>query len=98
MLVLLPSTTIINLVESNKNKQHIIIITDACINDFESAVSTLGDAVQKAQGGGSLFLIGDRGREVKKAFQKIGYKVHSINQEQKLLNLVLEDVKKVYEA
>ncbi len=94
----LPSQAIIKLVESNKNKQHIIIITDACIHDFENALVTLEEAVQKAQGGGSLFLIGDQQRGVKKSFEDRGYNVHSINQEQKLLNLVLEDVKKVYEA
>ncbi len=94
----LPSQEILKLVKSNKNKQHIIIISDACISDFGNVLLSLEEACNLAQSGGSLFLIGNNDPNVKKAFEKIGYNVHFINQEQELLNLVLEDVKKVYEA
>ena len=93
----IPGSDIYDIVMSNSNRQHILVITDAGISNLATEGQLLIQALQKA-GSGTLFLVGgSNDSEEVKTFRNIGYKVESMNSEQDLLSHTVKDMEEVYQ-
>jgi Uma2 family endonuclease len=94
----LPTDSIHKIVKGNSRKQHLVLITDACMDDFKGALHSLDKTLQRARAGGTVFLINNQDENIKRSFEDIGYNVHLLENQDQLLNLVLEDIKQTYEV
>lgn len=92
----IPGQKIYDFVLSNPNAQHILIITDAGIQNLEQQKSLLHQALKKA-GSGTLFLIGNGEANNTNELRKLGYKVVSMNSEHDLLKNTIIDMEEVYQ-
>ena len=82
---LIPGKAMLDVVQSNKDHQHIIIISDTCIYDLENEIGYLRKAIKKA-GGGTIFLFGNRSKDTEK-LESAGYDVKNITTENDLLDM-----------
>lgn len=92
----IPGQAIRDIVESNDNKQHIVIITDAYIGNIEAEAGNLEHAVKKAGAGGTIFLAGSQGSVGSSILFTAGYSVKPAAREKDLPGLALKTAKEVY--
>jgi hypothetical protein len=81
----IPGRTILNVVQSNPNPQHIVIVSDTQIDDLEKEIGYLGKAIKKA-GGGTIFLYGNKSKGTE-MLEAIGYDVKNTTTENDLLSM-----------
>jgi hypothetical protein len=93
----LPGEEIKKIVLGRKEKQHILIITDAEI-EYQTLMPCLGaleEAVQKGKAGGTVFLINSN-EGASKQLEKIGYNVIRVTDPKQLVGLTLNEASKIY--
>jgi hypothetical protein len=93
-----PAGEVLRLVGSSQKKQHILMITDAELSDFKSALVDLKRAVKEYPATGSVFLIDNAAKSYKAAFERIGFSFFAVDKEDDLLDLVIEDIKSKYDG
>jgi hypothetical protein len=93
-----PTTELIDLVNSNRKKQHLYIITDTGFHNSDSAINYLDQALRLAKGGGTLFLSSSYGEDgaMTMKFKDIGYNVHSMSRQEDLLAVTKKTAKELY--
>lgn len=92
----IPGQAVLDIVESNENKQHIVIITDAHIGNIAAEADNLERAVKKAGAGGTIFLAGYSGNTGTSVLSRAGYSVKPAARQKDLTGLALKTAQEVY--
>jgi len=93
----IPGKAILETVEKNKSKQHILIITDAGIGNLNSELSNLEEAVRKAGAGGTIFLAGSSSAR-SDALESAGYEIRPVANVSDLVDLTIKTAEGLYGA
>jgi len=88
----IPGREMLDVVNSNYNKQHIVIITDAGIGNLNSEIGYLEQSVKKA-GSGTIFLLGSGNAS---SLENAGYITKPMNSMQDLLELTRQTINSIY--
>lgn len=90
----LPTHELVDLVRSNGNPQHILLITDAETANIEEAIRHFRQAYNITKSG-TVFLTDPDGKDAKK-FERIGYRIQPMTGEDDMLDATLDDMQEVY--
>ncbi|MCK4670336.1 MAG: VWA domain-containing protein [Nanoarchaeota archaeon] len=90
----LPTHELMDLVDSNPNDQHILLITDAETYNIDSAKSYFRRVFNKTKSG-TVFLVDPDGKDAH-TFKRIGYNIQPMTGEEDMLEATLDDMQEVY--